>query len=45
MLSDTLNDRMIVRRSRIVQTTEVITVIAALALFFGFGWMILMAMV
>ena len=30
---------------RVIQTTEVLTVIATLALFFGFGWMILMAMV
>lgn len=45
MLSDAIGKRAIARRPRAIQTTEVLTVIATLALFFGFGWMILMAMV
>jgi hypothetical protein len=44
MLSDTVNGRLGFRRSRVKQTTEILTVIAALALFFGFGWMILMSL-
>lgn len=44
MLSDTVNGRPIGRRSRTRQTTEVLTVIGALALFFGLGWMLLLAM-
>jgi hypothetical protein len=45
MLSDTVNGRLVGRRSRVRQTTEVLTVIGALALFFCFGWMLLLAMV
>lgn len=44
MLSDTITGRPLVRRQRVRQTTEILTVIAALALFFGLGWMVLMAM-
>jgi len=44
MLSDTANGRLTGRGSRAKLTTEVLTVIAALALFFGLGWMLLMAM-
>lgn len=44
MLSDTVNERLGLRRSRVKQTTEVLTVIATLALFFGFGWMMLLSM-
>jgi len=45
MLSDTVNGRLIGRRSRMRQTTEVLTVVGALALVFVFGWMLLLAMV
>lgn len=44
MMSDAVSGRALSRRSRANPTTEVVTVIATLALFFGFGWMILIVM-
>ncbi len=44
MLSGTVNGRAIGRGARASVTTEVVTVIGALALFFGFGWMLLMSL-
>ena len=44
MLSDTITGRPFVRRQRARQMTEILTVLAAFAMFFGLGWMVLMAM-